>query len=150
MFWVCNYKATLWDSLEILLQNPQDWYKLIDDQHFILFASLKKWHFKKVTKKKIYHFSPFLIWRIFTERVHHQHTHTHTVLMCPTLYCTIHQHAVRHDLQLEKGKEYNKENRRRKGMKGERRGERDGATDCYGNRKSECNVMSIRSHPCWD
>lgn len=96
----------------------------------------------------MYHFSPFLIWRILTERVHHTHTHTHAVLMCPKLYCTIHQHAVRYDLQLEKGKENNKENRRRKGMKGERRGERDGATDCYGNRKTECNVMSIRSHPC--
>lgn len=145
MFWVCNYKATVWDSLKILLQNPQDWYKLIDDQHFILFASLKKWHFKKVTKKKMYHFSPFLIWRIFTERVHH-HTHSshvsQIVLHHPSACCQIWPSTWK--------RKENKENRRRKGMKGERWGEHDGATDCYGNRKTECNVMSIRSHPCWD
>lgn len=81
MFWVCNYKATVWDSLEILLQNPQDWYKLIDDQHFILFASLKKWHFKKVTKKKCiisHHF-----WSgVFLLNVSTTNTHTQMLFSC--------------------------------------------------------------------
>lgn len=103
MFWVCNYKATVWDSLKILLQNPQDWYKLIDDQHFILFASLKKWHFKKVTKKKK-NVSFLTIFNLAYFYWACPSPHTHTVLMCPKLYCTIHQHAVRYDLQLEKGK----------------------------------------------